>query len=77
MLLLSALFLAGLVTPVIDAQLSSGWRHVIAVGNTGIWAIFLVEYITRFARDRRAALGFLQVCQDEVAAPRSLRPCSA
>lgn len=49
MLLLSALFLAGLVTPVIDTHLSGGWRHVIAVGNTAIWAVFLAEYVTRFA----------------------------
>ena len=49
MLVLSLLFLAGLVSPVIDTQLSGQWLHVIAVGNTAIWAIFLVEYVARFA----------------------------
>jgi voltage-gated potassium channel len=49
MLVMSLLFMAALVTPVIDTHLSSGWRHAIAVTSTVIWAIFVAEYLVRFA----------------------------
>jgi voltage-gated potassium channel len=47
MLVLSGLFLAVLVTPVIDTHLSSGWRHTLALADTAIWAIFVIEYLAR------------------------------
>lgn len=53
MLVLSVVFLAGLVAPVIDTRLSSTWRHGIAEADTAIWVVFLVEYLSRFALARR------------------------
>ncbi len=47
MLVLSLLFLAALVTPVLDTRLSSGWRHAIAVTNIAIWVVFALDYAAR------------------------------
>jgi voltage-gated potassium channel len=49
MLFFSVLFLVGLVTPVIDSHLSSGWRHWFALADTTIWVVFVAEYVTRLA----------------------------
>jgi voltage-gated potassium channel len=49
MLFFSVLFLVGLVTPVIDSHLSSGWRHSFALADTTIWVVFVAEYVTRLA----------------------------
>lgn len=53
MLVLSVVFLAGLVTPVIDTHLDHGWRTAITTCDTAIWAVFLAEYLTRLALARR------------------------
>jgi voltage-gated potassium channel len=47
MLILSVVFLAGLVTPVIDPHLSSSVRPMIALTDTAVWAVFVVEYLIR------------------------------
>lgn len=47
MLVLSVVFLAGLVTPVLDPHLSSGWTTTIAVVDISVWGVFAAEYAIR------------------------------
>lgn len=47
MLVLTAVFLAALVLPVLDTHLSAGTRTALAAVNLGIWAAFLAEYLAR------------------------------
>jgi voltage-gated potassium channel len=47
MLGLSLVFLAVLVVPVLDQELSAGWSNVCTVAGVVIWAVFAVEYLVR------------------------------
>jgi voltage-gated potassium channel len=47
MLILSVLFIAVLVTPIINDHLSHGWAQALAVANIVLWAAFAAEYCIR------------------------------
>jgi voltage-gated potassium channel len=47
MLVLSVLFIAVLVIPILNEHLSFGWRHLFAIASIVLWAAFAAEYIIR------------------------------
>jgi voltage-gated potassium channel len=47
MMVLSAIFLAVLVLPVLDTHLSHRWRDAISEVDIIIWVVFAAEYVTR------------------------------
>lgn len=47
MLVLSVLFIAVLVTPILDEHLGPGWRHLFVIANIMLWGAFAAEYIIR------------------------------
>jgi voltage-gated potassium channel len=55
MLVLSGLFLAVLVIPVLDTGLSPDWKTTLLVVDVTVWVLFSIEYLTRLvlASNRR------------------------
>ncbi len=75
MLILSILFLAVLVIPVLDRQLSPAGNKAIAVVGDVIWVIFVIEYLIRFAIAQRRGAFVLHNIPDLLAvAVPVLRP---
>ncbi|MEV6628850.1 hypothetical protein AB0M83_48255 [Amycolatopsis sp. NPDC051106] len=47
--MLSLVFLAVLVVPVLDETLPAGWRTAFALTDTVVWVAFAAEYLIRLA----------------------------
>jgi voltage-gated potassium channel len=75
MLVLSILFLAVVVIPVLDQRLSPSGSEAIAVAGDVIWVVFVIEYLIRFALVRRRGAFVLHNVPDLLAiAVPALRP---
>jgi voltage-gated potassium channel len=75
MLVLSVLFIAVLVTPIINDHLSHGWGQAFAIANIALWAAFAAEYGIRLVlAPKQAAFVRANVLDLVVVAVPMLRP---
>jgi voltage-gated potassium channel len=72
---LALAFLVAYAWPILEPDLSSPWRHVCAVTDYLIWAVFAVEFIARLTlADRRGDYAFRHIPDLLMVALPMLRP---